>query len=199
MRISLIVLVIVAGMVVMTLNADISVTDMKQQTYQYIINNTEVFQDYQFLTSSEIWNYEYPLLIINGTFGGGYKQDGFILHAIKNKDLDPAILAELKSTDYEKKNLSAYFETAPVATSDLILPVATTLDEKIPVQNFTVLLQIDEIQNKTLNVTRVKTIYQYENGTIAEIVQTNESNLNKSDELNDINQMFSPDLLLEKI
>jgi len=188
-----------ATLVIMPLEADIAVTGMKQQTYQYIINNTEDYPDYQFLTSSEIWNYEYPSLVINGTFGGGYKLDGFILHAIRQNDLDPAVRAELNTSDHEKKNLSVYFESAPMATSDLLLPVATTLNETLQVQNLTVILRIDEISNRTLNVTRLKTIYQYENGTSSEELEQNKPDDNDAAVLNDINQMFSPDTLLDKI
>ncbi len=199
MRTSIILVLMLATMVIMPLEADIAVTGMKQQTYQYIINNTEDYPDYQFLTSSEIWNYEYPSLVINGTFGGGYKLDGFILHAIRQNDLDPVVRAELNTSDHEKKNLSAYFESAPMATSDLLLPVATTLNETLQVQNLTVMLRIDEINNGTLNVTRLKTIYQYENGTSSEELEQNKPDDNDAAALNDINQMFSPDTLLDKI
>lgn len=199
MRTSIIILIVLTALLIMPLEADIAVTGMKQQTYQYIINNTEAFPDYQFLTSSEIWNYEYPSLVINGTFGGGYKLDGFVLHAIKQKDLDPAVRTELSSSDHEKKNLSAYFEKAPMATSDLLLPVGTTLNETLQVQNLTVLLRIDEISNRTLNVTRLKTVYQYENGTSSEELDLSKPEENDSAAINDINQMFSPDTLLEKI
>jgi len=199
MRTSIIIVLMLATLVIMPLEADIAVTGMKQQTYQYIINNTEDYPDYQFLTSSEIWNYEYPSLVINGTFGGGYKLDGFILHAIRQNDLDPAVRAELNTSDHEKKNLSVYFESAPMATSDLLLPVATTLNETLQVQNLTVILRIDEISNRTLNVTRLKTIYQYENGTSSEELEQNKPDDNDAAVLNDINQMFSPDTLLDKI
>nr|WP_319540164.1 hypothetical protein [uncultured Methanospirillum sp.] len=199
MRTSIIIVLMLTGLLIMPLEADIAVTGMKQQTYQYIINNTEAFPDYQFLTSSEIWNYEYPSLVINGTFGGGYKLDGFVLHAIRQNDLDPVIRAELSSSDHEKKNLSAYFESAPMATSDLLLPVATTLNETLAIRNLTVLLRIDEISNRTMNVTRLKTVYQYENGTSSEEFEQSKPEENNSDALNDINQMFSPDTLLEKI
>lgn len=183
----------------MSVQADIAVTGIKQQTNQYVINNTELFPEYQFLTSSEIWNYEYPSLVVNGTFGGGYKLDGFVLHAIKRTDLDPTVLADLSSPEREKKNLSAYFESAPLATSDLLLPVTTSLNENLSVSNLTVLVNIEGINKKNLNVSKIKTIYQYENGTKSEEIEQTKPKESESATLNNINQMFSPDSLLEKI
>lgn len=194
-----ILLLILAGSLFTSVQADIAVADIKQQTNQYIINNTEFYPEYQFLTSSEIWNYEYPSLVVNGTFGGGYKLDGFILHAIKRTYLDPTVLADLSSPEGEKKNLSAYFESTPLATSDLLLPVTTSLNENLSVSNLTVLLNIEGINKKTLIVSKIKTIYQYENGTISEEIEQTKPEKIDSASLNDINQMFSPDILLEKI
>jgi hypothetical protein len=195
----IIILFILLGSIFMPVQADIAITGIKQQNYQYIINNTEAYPDFQFLTSSEIWNYEYPSLIVNGTFSGGYKLDGYVLHAIRQKDLDPAVRTELMHQEREKKNLSVYFESAPLATSDLLLPVSTSLNETIPIRNLTVLLNIEGIDNKTLNVSRIKTIYQYENGSSNEEMEQSKPKESEFSSLNDINQMFSPDILLEKI
>lgn len=195
----IIIVLILAECLFIPVHADIAVTGVKLVTNQYVINNTELFPHYQFLTTSEIWSYESPSLVINGTFGGGYKLDGFILHAIKRTDLDPVILADISSPERVKKNLSSYFESAPLATSDLLLPVSTSLNENLSVNNLTVLLNIEGIDKKNLNISRIKTIYQYENGTKSEVIEQTKPNKGDYVSLNNINQMFSPDILLEKI
>ena len=83
--------------------------------------------------------------------------------------------------------------------SELLLPVATTLNETLEVRNLTVLLRIDGINDKILNVTRLKTIYQYENGTSSEEIEMSKPEDTEAAGLNDINQLFSPETLLEKI
>ncbi len=187
------------GFLTAPLVADTPIIGMKPYNYQYVINNTAEFPDFQFLTSSEIWNFDYPSLVVNGTFGGGYKLDGFTLHAIRKDKLDPSIREELATVDHEQKNLSSYFETAPLVTSDLSLPVATTLNDTIPVTNLTVLLQINNITAQTLNVTKIKTIYYYENGTTLEESAQPEPRISDPDLVNDISQEFSVDSLMEKI
>lgn len=198
MRKILVSILILVTMLIMPLNADTPITGMKQYNYQYDITNTADYPDYLFLTSSEIWNFEYPSLIVNGTFGGGYKLDGFILHAIKKEDMSQTVKEELTSSDHDKKNLSPYFESAPLATSEILLPVSTSLSDKIPLTNLTVQLQVTGISDRILNITKIKTIYHYVNGTSSEEMDQ-EPSLQNSTVTSDLNQLFSPDSLLEKI
>jgi hypothetical protein len=158
-------LVILAGMFVVPVFADIAVEGRKQYSYQYLLNNSSDNPDYIFLTSSEIWGFDQPSVVVNGTFGGGYKLDGFVLHAIKEADLDPLIRERLKKEEQDRTDLSEYFSSLPLVTADVSLPVATSMDEKIPLNNITVLLQINSISDFELNVTKAKIIYGFENGT----------------------------------
>jgi len=146
-------------------SADIPIEGMKQYSYQYIINNTADYPDYVFLTSSEIWQFTMPTLVVNGTFGGGYKLDGFILHAIAREDLDQAVMDQLHDAKNENPDLTDYFEKAPIKTSEALLPVAVTIDDQIPVSNISVILSINDIGETDLNITKEKTIFGFENGT----------------------------------
>ena len=148
--------------------ADVPIEGIKQYSYQYVINNSADYPDYVFLTSSEIWSFEHPIFVINGTFGGGYKLDGFILHAIKNADLDAAVKEKLSAAGKGENNFSTYFESAPIATSDILLPVSTGMNDTIPVNNITVILEVKEIKGDILNVTKVKKLLGFENGSIIE-------------------------------
>ena len=160
-------ILLLVGILISPALADIPVEGMKQYNYQYVINNTGVFPDYLFLTSSEIWNFEHPSIVVNGTFGGGYKLDGFVLHAMKESSLDPRIKEQME-TEETKTDLRTYFASAPIVTSELMLPVATSIDDTIPLSNLTILLQIQNITSSELNITKMKTIFGFENGTTIE-------------------------------
>jgi hypothetical protein len=160
------IVLIMAGMLLVSVVADIPIEGMKQYNYQYVINNSAEYPEYIFLTSSEIWGFDHPSIVVNGTFGGGYKLDGFVLHAMKEKSLYPTIKEQMGSDEQEKPDVTKFFDTAPVLTSDIMLPVSTTIDEKIPLTNLTVFLAIQEISDTGLNITREKTRYGYQNGTV---------------------------------
>lgn len=148
--------------------ADIPLVGEKQYSYRYIINNSADYPDYTFFTSSEIWQYAMPTLVVNGSFGGGYKLDGFILHAVKNSEIDPAVLDLMGSTNQEEKNLTPYLEKAPIRTADVLLPVSVSLDKAIPVDNISVVLLVNALNETAFTVTKVKTLYGFENGTTGE-------------------------------
>ncbi len=162
---------------VASISADVPVEGITQYTYQYLINNTAEYPEYTFVTSSEIWGFDQPSLVLNGSFGGGYKLDGFVLHAIKSADLSEEVLEELSSQGEDNLNLSQYFTTAPMATCELLLPVSTGMDSAIPLSNITVILHISEISGTDLNATREKTIYRYENGTAWEEMTSEETDV----------------------
>lgn len=148
--------------------ADILIIGEKPYTYRYIINNTDAYPDYTFLTTNEIMPEPYPNLIENGSFGGGYKLNGFILHAVKRSLLDAGVIDILKSKEKTEKNLTSYFENLPVAISNLSLPVGTSINDSIPLDNITVILTVHEINGTVFNITKTKTLYGFENGTVAE-------------------------------
>ncbi|PKL60692.1 MAG: hypothetical protein CVV33_01370 [Methanomicrobiales archaeon HGW-Methanomicrobiales-4] len=159
--------------------ADIPIEGMKQHNYQYVINNSAEYPDFIFLTSSEIWNFEHPSIVVNGTFGGGYKLDGFVLHAIKEADLDPLVKEQLGTENQDKTDLNGYFSSAPHATADMMLPVATSINDTIPLSNLTVLLQIQNIQDNELNISKTRVIYGFENGTTIDMAFQEESDDSK--------------------
>lgn len=160
-----IILLLISGLFIIPVIADIPIEGMKQYNYQYVINNSDNYKDYVLFTSSEIWNFQHPSIVINGTFGGGYKLDGFVLHAIRDSELDPSVKEQISRAEPDNKDLTGYFTNATIATSDIQLPVSTNVDESIPLSNITVLLQIQDISDNVLNVTKIQTIYGFENGT----------------------------------
>ncbi len=152
--------------------ADIKVEGITPFNYQYLLNNTEDYQNYTFLTSSEIWGFEYPSIVVNGSFGGGYKLDGFVLYALKNADLSQEVREKLLQEEGGNQNLSSYFETAPLAKSDILLPVSVSIEDSLELNNVTVLLQVDGIEGKNLSVSKLKTYYGYLNGSSEEVLSS---------------------------
>lgn len=163
----ILLLLLTTGIIIPTL-ADIPVEGIKQYNYQYMINNTADYPDYVFLTSSEIWHFEHPSVVVNGTFGGGYKLDGFVLHAIKETNLDATVKEQMTTADQIAENLSGYFASAPLATSEILLAVSIGMNDSIPLNNITVLLEVQNINGSELNITKVKTSLGFENGTVQE-------------------------------
>lgn len=147
---------------------DIPIEGITPYNYQYQITNTGNFSDYSFIISSEIWGFDSPHLVMNGSFGGGYKLDGFILHAIRNADLDPGVRERLTSEKEGDKSLADYFKTARMATSSMLLPVSTGMDSAIPLSNITVVLHIEDITDSDLVLTENKKVFWYLNGTFEE-------------------------------
>lgn len=84
----MIVLALITVSLLQAAYADIAVEGISDYSFHYNISNLGQFPDYVFLTSSAIWGWDYPQVISDGTFGGGYKLDGFVLHAILSSDLD---------------------------------------------------------------------------------------------------------------
>ena len=179
--------------------ADISVKGISQFNNQYVIDNTDKFQNYTFLTSSEIWGFEYPKLVVNGSFGGGYKLDGFVLHALKSTDISPGVREQLTREDSEKENLTSYFESSPLATSDILLPVSVGMNDTIPLNNITVFLQINNIEGKNLSISELKTVYGYLNGTSEEIIPQMDSAQTEADLLTGSGQMLSIESLTDSL
>jgi hypothetical protein len=168
MPISRITILVMFALLVTSAIGDIAIVGEKQYSFRYVINNTGQYPDYYFLTTNVIMPEPVPNLVENGTFGGGYKLNGFILHAVKKADLDPGVVDTLRSQDRKGENLTAYFEKFPLITSNISLPVSTSLDQTIPVDNITVVLSIDDINSTVLNVSKTMTLYGFENGTVSE-------------------------------
>lgn len=172
-------ILILACLLFIPVISDVPIEGMKQYVYQYEINNTAEYPDFIFFTSSEIWNFEHPSIVVNGSFGGGYKLDGFVLHAMKETDLDPDVKEQLRTENQDKTDLSRYFSSAPLATSEIMLPIATSLNDTIPLSNLTVLLQIQSIQDTVLNISKTRVIYGFKNGTTIDMVYQEDSDDSK--------------------
>ena len=152
--------------------ADVRVEGWKEVEYRYIISNIKDYPEYLFLTSSAIWGWEYASVINSmGEFGGGYKLDSFIVNSIKRSNLEQEkIIGEEGSGDQQTFNCTDYCQdNSYIVSSDLSLPKATSMKEEQEVDGIEVYLRIDDISDKSLNLSKTKMLYYYQNGTTAEL------------------------------
>jgi hypothetical protein len=153
--------------------ADVKVEGWKDLSYDYIISNINDYPDYVFLTSSNIWGWKYASLINStGSFGKGYKLDDFKVHAIKASDFDRDLfLRERDEYDLNTVNCTDYCQNnTNIVSSSLMLPKATSIEEILALEKIEVFLKIDNITNQALNISKTKTLYYYENGTVQELL-----------------------------
>jgi len=159
-------------MLASTACADIAVEGMRQYDYNYSIVNIGDFPDYVFLTSSAIWGWEYVSEINRtGSFGGGYKLDGFQVHAIKAENLDQGMLkAETSGDDKAKASRMEYFENnKDIVSSNTTLPVATSLEEALGLKSISVYLKINSINESAINLSETRVVYSYLDGRTEEL------------------------------
>jgi len=151
--------------------ADVKVEGWREQSYDYTITNINDFPDYVFLTSSVIWGWEYAS-VLNGTgsFGGGYKLDGFHVHAIRSANFDKERFFRLKQeNDQDAVNCTDYCRNnAEIVSSNLSLPRSVSVQETVPLQKILVQLKVEDITDRTLNISKTKMLYYYANGTVRE-------------------------------
>lgn len=146
--------------------ADVPVPGMKGYDNQYVISNIGDYPGYLFLTSSAIWGWGYtsPVDHATGSFGGGYKLDHFMLHAVKASSFNASIFTsgsragDVDCTAYCKDN-------SKIVSSSINLPVSTLVNDTLPLSQITVYLNVNSINDTSLNITRSRTVYQYDNGT----------------------------------
>jgi hypothetical protein len=151
--------------------ADVKVEGWREQSYDYIVSNIHDFPDYVFLTSSVIWGWEYAsILNRTGSFGGGYKLDGFQVHAIRSADFDKErFFSRRQENNQDAVNCTDYCRNNPgIVSSDLRLPTSVSVQEIIPLEKIEVYLKVDNITNRAFNITKTKMLYYYTNGTIKE-------------------------------
>jgi hypothetical protein len=164
---------LIAIVLLSSCSADILIKGERNYNYDYNITNIKDYPEYVFLTSSAIWNWAYTSIINSATghFGGGYKLDGFHLHAIAVSDFDQNMFfSQRDENDPERVNCTEYCQNnSKIVTSDLTLPVAISLNESMGVDRVEVYLRIDEITNESLNVSRTGTQYYFQNGTVKEL------------------------------
>lgn len=153
-------------------SADVKVEGWREQSYDYVISNINDFPDYVFLTSSAIWGWEYATVINStGHFGGGYKLDSFIVHAVKASDFDrQEFSGQGNVSDQEAVNCTDYCQNnALIVSSNLTLPKATSVQEMIPLQKIEVYLKVNNITSQDLNISKTRMLYYYSNGTVQEM------------------------------
>lgn len=153
-------------------SADVKVDGWREQSYDYVISNINDFPDYVFLTSSAIWGWEYASVIDStGHFGGGYKLDSFIVHAVKASDFDwKEFSGQGNVSDQEAVNCTDYCQNnALIISSNLTLPKATSVQEIIPLQKIEVYLKVENITSQALNISKTRMVYHYSNGTVQEM------------------------------
>ncbi|MDM7940396.1 MAG: hypothetical protein QUS07_08650 [Methanothrix sp.] len=153
-------------------SADVKVEGWREQSYDYVISNINEFPEYVFLTSSAIWGWEYTSVINStGHFGGGYKLDSFIVHAVKASDLDwQEFSGQENVSDQQAVNCTDYCQNnALIVSSNLTLPKATSVQEIVPPQKIEVFLKVGDITSKALNISKTKMVYYYSNGTVQEM------------------------------
>jgi hypothetical protein len=153
--------------------ADVKIEGMKDYYYDYNITNIKDYPDYVFLTSSVIYKWEYTTLVnsTTGLFGGGYKLDSLRLHAIAASDFDPdKFFSQRDKYNPESVNCTDYCQNnTKMVIANLTLPIAVSLNESMGVERMEVLLKIDDITNKSLNISRTGMQYYYQNGTVKEL------------------------------
>lgn len=154
--------------------ADVRVEGWKEVEYKYIISNIKDYPEYLFLTSSAIWGWEYASVINStGEFGGGYKLDEFIVNSIKRSNIEQQqerFFSQNGSDDLQTFNCTNYCQdNSDIVSSNLSLPKATSMKEEQGVEGIEVYLKIEDINDQSLNLSKVKMLYYYQNGTIAEV------------------------------
>lgn len=152
--------------------ADLKVEGWREQSYEYIISNVNDFPDYVFLTSSAMQGWDYASLVNSaGTFGGGYKFDSFIVHAMRASDFDrDKFFSQRDKYDQETVNCTQYCQDNPrIVSANLTLPKSISVEERIPLKKIEVYLKVDSISDQALNISKTKMLYYYENGTIQEL------------------------------
>ncbi len=153
-------------------SADVKVEGWREQSYDYVISNINDFPDYVFLTSSAIWGWEYASVINStGHFGGGYKLDSFIVHAVKASDFDwQEFSGQENASDLQAVNCTDYCQNnALIVSSNLTLPKAASVQEIIPLQKIEIYLKVNNITSQALNISKTRMVYYYSNGTVQEM------------------------------
>jgi hypothetical protein len=154
-------------------SADILIKGMRDYYYDYNITNIKDYPEYVFLTSSAIYRWEYTSIInsTTGLFGGGYKLDRFQLHAMAASDFNQDLFFRQRDEhNPDSVNCTDYCQNnSQIATANLTLPVAISLNESRGVERIEVCLKIEDITNESLNISRISTEYYFQNGTVEEL------------------------------
>lgn len=143
--------------------ADIPVPGMSEYDIDYVIADFDNMTDYVFLVNSSIWGWDHSSIVsADGTFGGGYKLDGFGLNAIPSEDFDEWAFSNDPRGFCENNT--------DIIPSSVYLPVAMTIDEKIPLDRVEVILTLYGINKEYLDFSKTSVIYYYRDGTVEELL-----------------------------
>lgn len=144
-------------------SADIPVPGMSEYDIDYVIANIDDFSNNIFLVNSSIWGWEHSSIVSgDGTFGGGYKLDGFGLNAISAEDFDEWAFS-IDPRGFCENNTD-------VIPSNIYLPVAMTIDEKVPLDRVEILLTLYGTDQRYLDITKTSVVYYYRDGTVEELL-----------------------------
>ena len=170
----MIVLILVTGFLFSYASADVAVEGVSTYSYQYDISNFEQFSDYLFITSSAIWGWEYPFVIQDGIFGGGYKLDGFVLHAIPSADIDSDKIADVHADDAlpdetNESEVSSYLSSLPFLTANISLPKGAFFEDELGIKNVTVVLNITSLNETSFDVIKESALFGYTDGTVIQV------------------------------
>jgi len=156
--------------------ADVAIDGMRTYNCNYVISNIGNYPNYVFLTSSAIWGWTYTSVVNKktGSFGGGYKLDGFVLHAVKVSDLRGMKLKSI--SDLSPSQAEQIKNNTKVLTANISLLKATNFNDTVPLERFSIILRIDALNDTAFNVSRIKAVFDYTGGKRKEIPFTLKSN-----------------------
>ena len=152
--------------------ADIAIEGISPYNINYNLTNAGMYPDYVILTSSEIRGWDSPAIIQNGIFGGGYKLDGFIIHAIKKDMINVTMFNTLNQLNLDPNqgenenllNISEYMALTPIVTANLSLPVSEYYNDDLNIKNVSVNLLISNMSDSEFKISRDNVIFGYKNG-----------------------------------
>jgi len=148
-----------------TAQADVAIKGMKTYDCNYIISNIGNYPNYVFLTTSAIWDWTHATVVDKktGSFGGGYKLDDFVLHAVKTSDLRGLKLNS--SGDLSPSQAERLKRNNKVLTANMSLRKASNFRDTIPpLEKVFIILKIDYLDDATFNISRVKAVFDYTGG-----------------------------------
>ena len=147
-----------------TAQADVAIKGMKTYDCNYIISNMGNYPNYVFLTTSAIWGWTYATVVDRktGSFGGGYKLDDFVLHAVKISDLRGLKLNS--SGDRSPSQAERLKSNNKVLTANMSFRKASNFRDTIPLEKVSIILKIDSLDDTAFNISRVKAVFDYTGG-----------------------------------
>ncbi len=132
--------------------------------YDYQIVNIDEYPDYLIIAGSSIYGLDSAVPVVNGTFGGGYKLDGFKLYAINNTEVKTM---DLTNDQGEFKNIAHgdYLRNLSMVVSDNTFNVAGSYEKDIGYDKIHVNLTILKLNDDVFEVNQTDRNVTFTNGT----------------------------------